>query len=81
MVVGHAADRAADEDGEGGADTFAGGVADVGDIGLDGGIEGTDLFADRDFHAFEFRADELEGEKGAAGWRGSGGCHGESEKP
>ena len=38
-VLGHAAGGAAGEDGEGGADAFAGGVADVGDVALDGGIE------------------------------------------
>ena len=67
VVVGDAAGGAADEDGEGGADALAGGVADVGDVGLDGGIEAADLLADGDFHALEFRADEFEGKKIAAG--------------
>src|SRR5690606_25750054 len=53
---------------------LAGGVADVGDVRLHGGIEGADLFADRDFHALELRADEFEGKQIAAcGWSGAGG--------
>ena len=67
VVVGDTARGSADENGEGGPDAFAGGVADVGDIWLDGGIEATDLFADGDFHALEFRADEFKGKKIAAG--------------
>lgn len=68
VVIGDAAGGAADEDGEGGADAFAGSVADVGDVGFDGGIEAADLFADGDFDAFEFWADEFEGEDVVAGW-------------
>ena len=44
---------------------FAGCIADVGNIGLDHGVEGTNLLADGDFDQFQVRSDKFKG-KGIA---------------
>ena len=60
VVFSHAAGSATDEGGEGRADAFTGGVADVRDVWLDARVEGADLVAEGGFDLPEFVLDHQE---------------------
>lgn len=64
VVFGHAASGAAGEEGEGGADAFSGGFADVADVALDTGVEAVGLLSDCGLNDLHLRAYQIEGEDG-----------------
>jgi hypothetical protein len=66
VIVRDLAGRTARKKGEGRTDPFAGGVENVGDVGLDRRIKGVGLLADAGLDPVQFGPEEGEGRKLAA---------------
>lgn len=79
MVSRHLSVGAPDQNRKCWADPFAGRVANIGDVGLDGGVEIPNLGTDRDLDFFQVGTDQLEGKLIVVRRSGGEGGHGVPE--